>query len=301
MKLNELFGAMENKDLAIKTKKTYRNFFGQFSDFTSLKLGVMPYDLDHECLQEVHLIHFKKHLEDKQARPATIALAINALKFLIRIGKDDFDLDLGVHKIRIPKDKKPTFKGQTAEDREKIYRLLETEHPKDAMILALMILCGMRVQEVRTLKMAQVQETFLENVIGKGERLRDLPLPLRFNNVLIRFMDWRKDYPMGPEYPFIISLRGSVEGDPQSFEYNEKTIYDRVKIALTKANCATTNPHSLRHAYGYGIIEKLGALEANPTRALTIAQRLLGHDDIRTTLIYTQSPLKEVKKLIEEL
>lgn len=178
--------------------------------------------------------------------------------------------------IRLPKvDKAGTIrwiKGYEAES------LLDSTTGQERAIIACG-LSGLRVSEIRDLNVSQVDADRLRNVVGKGGRIRTVPLTTQAAEAI---GGWALGRPDGPLFSLKDGRRIST-----------RSIQNIVSRASTKALGRHLNPHALRHTFG-----TLGAKADIP--ALKLAT-LMGHGDIATAMLYIhfedEDLLQEVRKL----
>jgi integrase/recombinase XerD len=84
------------------------------------------------------------------------------------------------------------------------------------------------------------------------------------------------------------------EGQLHSLPYSEKSLQSVLKQVLQKTNI--TKPvtlHWLRHSFATHLLEQ--------GTDIRFIQELLGHKDIKTTLIYTEISDKNIRKIISPL
>ncbi len=220
MKLQKLNETLMDKDLGSKTLRTYRNYTGKFMDLVSKEDRKPILKLDHKVLNNQNLIKFRNWLVKNDYSPATVEIAVCAVKALVRVANEDFDLNLNIGKVKIYRGKKAVYKGVNVKVIDQLFAVLDEEIPRNALIVALMLLCGLRVDEVRNLTLGQLLPTHLSNVIGKSLRQRDIPLPARIKPIIEKYLDDRKLFPQEENYPLICSPREIVEGNPESYKLN---------------------------------------------------------------------------------
>ncbi len=155
--------------------------------------------------------------------------------------------------------------------KEEILKVLSViSNKKHWLMIALSYGAGLRVSEVTSLKVCDLD--FFENVIyvqcGKGNKDRITVLPEKLGNHLKRFVFGKK-----PEELLFYSERGG--------KLSERTIQKVFRNAIIKAGIMrNAGFHSLRHSFATHLLEQ--------GMDITYIKELLGHRDIRTTLIYTR-------------
>jgi integrase/recombinase XerD len=151
---------------------------------------------------------------------------------------------------------------------------------RDLAIVGLMLLQGLRSQEVRDLNRDDLRLPEAEiRVPGKGNKPRMLPLAPETVQLLDHYL--RLERPDVPTAPLFVSLKGPARGTRMTpaglrslFRYHRQTT--GVKLA---------NPHRFRHTFASDMLR--GGV------SLPTLMRLMGHAHIQTTLIYVHiTPLE---------
>ncbi|MFA6526480.1 MAG: site-specific tyrosine recombinase/integron integrase [Candidatus Buchananbacteria bacterium] len=219
---------------------------------------------DDECRFNVDkLKEFLLNKQEKDYAPQTINLYLNAIKFFYReVVKNYQTIDL--------KFAKRTKRLPVVLSREEIGNIIgSVKNKKHQLLIALSYGAGLRVSEAISLK---VQDVLLDELVicvrqGKGgkDRLTVIPEKLK------------------PELYFLISDRPA---DEYAFEsarggrLTERTAQKVFEQALQAAGIKKSATfHSLRHSFATHLLE-------NGTDVRYV-QELLGHQNIRTTQIYT--------------
>ncbi|MBY0066478.1 site-specific integrase [Empedobacter stercoris] len=161
--------------------------------------------------------------------------------------------------------KLPTFFSQ-----EEVRNLLNaTENLKHKAILTIIYSCGLRLSELINLKIADIKSESNLLLIrqSKGNKDRIVALP---DKLLLLLREYYKVY-----QPKDFLFEGA-KGD----QYSERSVQLILKNAMSKAGVLSKGSvHTLRHSYATHLI-KSGI-------DVRVVQELLGHNDIRTTMIYT--------------
>jgi integrase len=146
---------------------------------------------------------------------------------------------------------------------------------RDLAIVGLMLLQGLRSQEVLDLILPEAQI----RVRGKGNKTRFLPLAPEAAQLLDHYL--RLERPATATNALFVSLKGAARGTRMTpaglrslFRHHRQTT--GVKIA---------NPHRFRHTFASDMVRAGVSLPA--------LMQLMGHAQIQTTLIYMQvTPLE---------
>jgi site-specific recombinase XerD len=174
-------------------------------------------------------------------------LAFNSLLFLYR---HVLNKDFGIHKD-IPRAKKTKGIPMVLSRREIDEVLKHLSHPYK-LVAQLQYGCGLRINEGVSLRIKDFNfDTGLLTVRGKGEKTRTVPIPKMIT----------------PE------LQAQVEAVKKLHDVDLTAGYAR-KAKLTKR----VTSHTFRHSYATAMLQA--------GYDLRTIQTLLGHADIRTTMIY---------------
>jgi integrase/recombinase XerC len=154
---------------------------------------------------------------------------------------------------------------------------------RDLAIVLTMLVCGLRSQEVILLRMEDVNfhQSSLR-VRGKGKRERLVPMPFALMQVYEKYLEIERSVVNSDA--FFVVLQGKNKGQ----KLNRHTFraffwYHRKKLGLPKAR-----PHQFRHAFASDLA-RVGV-------PLTTIQRLLGHADPKTSMIYIELFLDDIRE-----
>ena len=154
--------------------------------------------------------------------------------------------------------------------KEEIRLLLDnTENIKHKAILTTIYSCGLRLSELLNLKIKDIQSS--DKIIrinqSKGNKDRIISLPDKLLDILRDYYLIHKP----TEYLF-----EGKNGD----RYSERSVQLILKKSIAKAKIKTEGTvHTLRHSYATHLIQS--GID------IRIVQELLGHENIKTTMIYT--------------
>lgn len=126
---------------------------------------------------------------------------------------------------------------------------------------------GLRISEICKLKWEDIREDSIIIHHSKSHRLRVIPLTSKLKGIL-------KDIPK--VQPFVF-LNGN------GTENNAVVLSKKMRKYLNKSGLPNLSFHSLRHTY------------ATSLRDPAKAQRLLGHSDIRTTMVYIDPSIEDLR------
>lgn len=205
----------------------------------------------------------------------TLHSRINALKFYYEqiLGREKFFWE-------IPRPKKPFLLPKVISEEKILEGLLAVKNLKHRTILLLAYSAGLRVSEAVSIKVAEINsdrmQIFLNGAKGKKDRLVTLS-----NTILILLREYYKIY-KPKEWLF--------EGENHNEHYSTRSAQQIFKAAYKKLQMpAKCSFHSLRHSFATHLLE-------NGTD-ITYIQKLLGHNDIKTTLRYTHVTNRDASKI----
>lgn len=221
---------------------------------------------------------------------------LTVLRAFLRYLVQEEELDI------YPPDRVKRFKEQQRQVKvlsgDELARLLQAPDredrtgKRDAAILELFFSTGLRLQELRSLNVKDLNFTTREiSVRGKRGKVRVVFISDQAAQALQAYMESRTDH-LSPL--FIRNLEKAVNIMPpgEEFRLSRISIYNIVKKYALKAGIVTDpSPHTLRHSFATDLLRSGADLRS--------VQELLGHKDLSTTQIYTHvtnPQLKEVHK-----
>jgi integrase/recombinase XerD len=180
--------------------------------------------------------------------------------------------------IDMPQLGKPLPKSLSEADVEALLAapdLSEAIGQRDRAMLEVLYACGLRVTELISLTLEQVNlRQGVLRVMGKGSKERLVPMGEEAIVWLERYMrDARHELLSGrPSDVMFPSQRGD--------QMTRQTFWHRIKHQAKVAGInKSLSPHTLRHAFATHLL--------NHGADLRVVQMLLGHSDLSTTQIYT--------------
>jgi len=253
------------KGYSKNTLTTYRSEFNQ-----------LLYLLKEKPVDELSTERLKKYfvycIEKQKLSESTLHSRINAIKFYFEqvLHRDKFF-------VEIPRPKKPLKLPKVISEEKVLAGLLSMKNLKHQALLFTAYSAGLRVSEVVTLKITDVDsdrmQLRIEGAKGKKDRMATLA-----KATLQILREYVRQY-----RPAYYLFEGQQKGTPYSAR-SSQSVFNRVFKQLGLP--PTISFHSLRHSYATHLLE-------NGTDIRYI-QELLGHNDINTTLRYTHVSRKEL-------
>jgi integrase/recombinase XerD len=153
--------------------------------------------------------------------------------------------------------------------------LSEAIGQRDKAMLEVLYACGLRVTELISLTLEQVNlRQGVLRVMGKGSKERLVPMGEEAIVWIERYMRGARDELLAgrPSDVLFPSQRGE--------QMTRQTFWHRIKHQAAVAGIGKSlSPHTLRHAFATHLL--------NHGADLRVVQMLLGHSDLSTTQIYT--------------
>ncbi|MBL7729301.1 MAG: tyrosine-type recombinase/integrase [Dinghuibacter sp.] len=267
------------KGYSESTQKTYSN-----------ELTQVLYWMGDRLLDDLDTDELRAYLEHCSVRQKlsehTLHSRINAIKFY-------FEQVLGRHKMffDIPRPKKPLQLPRVL-NREEVAAVINAiGNVKHKTMLMLAYGCGLRVSEVTNIKLGDVDGgrrlLFIRRGKGKKDRVVSLSPAL-----LVMLREYYKQF--RPE-------RFLFEGLNKGERYSVRSLEAVMQRAKLRAGVRRAgNIHLLRHSFATHLLDK--------GTDVVLIQKLLGHNDIKTTLRYLHvthrdlhgvlSPLEDLRTLL---
>lgn len=269
--LKEYINQLKLKGYSPNTARAYVNEFVQFLNY----LGEIEVSLCTETEVKNYLIYC---IDDLKLKENTLHSRINGIKFYFEkvLFQDRMSFE-----IPRPKKQKKLPKALNINEIRLIF--FHTKNLKHNTILKICYGMGLRLSEIVNIKIqdidSQSMRVFLERAKGKKDRYVNLP-----QSLLEQLRIYYKEY-KPKEYLF----EGQYGG-----QYSPRSVQNIFKNSLQKAGIKKqVGIHSLRHSYATHLLE-------NGTD-IRFIQELLGHNDIKTTLLYTNITDTSLRKIISPL
>jgi integrase/recombinase XerD len=255
------------KGYSPNTLRTYCSEFAQF-------LYILKSHSVLDCNEETIRNYILYCINELKLTENSLHSRINAIKFYFEkvLRRDRMFLE-----IPRPKKQSKLPKVIAIEDVKRLFSV--AVNSKHNTLLKLCYGMGLRVSEIVNLKIADIDSKAMRVFIGraKGKKDRYVNLP---ESILGQLRAYYMDY-KPKEYLF----EGQYGG-----QYSIRSAQQVFKNALLQAKInKNLGIHSLRHSYATHLLE-------NGTDVRFI-QELLGHKDIRTTLLYTNVSDKSIRNI----
>jgi len=265
---------LQLKAYSPSTIRTYMNEVQQFLQVINAK----PADdfTTQRLMDYLQYCYDKLHLSEN-----TLHSRINALKFY-------FEQVLKKERLfwEIPRPKKAVQLPKVFSQDDIAAIINSVSNKKHKVMLMLAYSAGLRVSEVVDIKTFQIDSRrmtiFIHSAKGKKDRMVTLSPVL-----LVMLRDYASEYkPDKRSYLF--------EGQKKGIPYSTRSLQEVLQAAKAKAGVMKPGSvHSLRHSFATHLVER--------GTDVTMIQKLLGHNDLKTTLRYLHTSNKDLLKIMSPL
>ena len=274
---------LTNKNYQNKIIKEYLSYLSKVKGYSQHTVKSYNSDINQylKINQEIgKFSYYLKVLSQKNYTKSTINRKLTSIKTFLKWASsmDYFDASLIQNVSNLKTEKKlPNILSSTY-----INKLLDElpstslKEIRDKAILELMYSSGLRVGEVSSLKIQNFNLNKSIKVLGKGNKERILPITSRASGAISSYLSLaRSKFKNEKSFDFMfLGIRGG--------QLREREIRRIVNLRVG------TFPHSLRHTFATHLLE--GGAD------LRVVQELLGHNDPKTTQIYTHVSKKQLKE-----
>jgi site-specific recombinase XerD len=274
------------------SQHTLTAYCGDLAQFSGFLVKYFPNGIiDLSKIERLFLRDFLRWLKNEGRSNRTLARKAATLKnfFKFCLNQGYITKDPAQY-LKIPKYEKKLpmfFTEQEMLDILRIPDLNTIAGIRDRAILELMYSCGLRISEVVSLKINNLDfHNRIIKVMGKGKKERIIPFGKECRKALKQYAKVRPDFLPDPkEKTFFLNKKGL----PLS---TNDTRYALDRYLHLVAQTKGYTPHSIRHAFATHLLEHGADLKG--------VQEMLGHENLSTTEIYTHLSLEEVKKVYRQ-
>lgn len=273
----------EVKAASKNTLASYHTDLFKFLHFLE-ESKIESFDKISETAVNTYILGMEKH----GLSPATVARNIAAIKsfilYLIKHGKMNHD---PTDRVKPPKVERKIPEALTVEEMNRLLDQPDRTTKKglrDSAMLELLYATGIRVSELITLKVSDVnlKNSFIHCDSESKSRL--VPFGKVASLVLENYLNFGRNEFLGEEHTDVLFL--NINGKPMSRQGFWKLIKSYAKKAKIEHDIT---PQLLRHTFAMHLV--------NNGADLHCIQELLGHSDISTTQIYNQVKGQKVRDM----
>ena len=275
------------RNLSPQTVLTYERFLRDFeSYFKSLDETLTWTTIDTDIVRD-----WLAAMLDKGAKATSVNTALSAVRSFFRfalarrlVGKDP------AHLVTGPKKSKPLPQFVREKEMDELFDEIAWEDTyKDVRARTLLILLyetGVRVSELTGLDDADVDfETGQLKVTGKRNKQRVVPFGSELATVLRQYVELRDAQVAKQSGALLLTEKGTRMTRGQVYGIVHR--YLSMVTTLKKRS-----PHVLRHSFATAMLNNGAGLES--------VKKLLGHESLETTEIYTHTTFEQLKRVYKE-
>jgi site-specific recombinase XerD len=254
---------------------TIREYYVKFSKFAADILPVKCHETDVTKVNE-----FLCKISESNASESLLNGYINAIKFYF--DKVIFLPEFKIDRIKRPRKGHHLPKVLSAQQVDAMLRA--TQNLKHTALLYALYGHGIRLDEVLCLRLDDLlwdrNQIFINQ--GKGNKDRYVPMSQEFKTLIELYIhEYRPQYWL-------------FEGQDQKSQYSDRSVQEVVRKAAKKAGInIKVTPHTMRHSFATHLVD-VGT-------QLPYIKELLGHKDIKTTMIYTHVTTASIEKIVSPL
>jgi len=265
-------------DLYFNYRKYERNLAAKSIDNYQRQLTSSFADITLQTWSELTSVHIRQILNTARRQnlsPRSIALRLSAVRSFCRYLQSQKLLDHNpAVGLQPPKQGKPLPKQLNVDE---MHQLLDFATDsllavRDKAMMELTYSCGLRLSELSSLDLRNVQSDHQLRVIGKGNKERMLPIGNIAWQALQTWLGMRSAFAKEGEQAVFLSK--------QQRRISQRQIAKRMKLWAQHQHLdQQVNPHKLRHSFATHMLESSADLRG--------VQELLGHANLSTTQVYT--------------
>ena len=271
------------KKTSANTELSYRRDLKKVILFLRSKGLTDLVDIKKEDLEE-----YVASMKEQHFATATVSRNIASMKAFFHFLCQEKLIEKDISEsLKAPKIEKKMPEILTTEE---VVRLLEQpsgDSPKevrDKAMLELLYATGIRVTELITLKISEVNLPMSFIVCRDAHKERAIPFGMAAKNALIKYLTEAREQMVEDKSSDI--LFANCSGSPMSRQWFWKLIkYYSKKAGIT----ADITPHTLRHSFAAHLVENGADLRS--------VQEMLGHSDISTTQIYANMNHNRIREV----
>lgn len=276
---------MVETGVGLNTIKAYRRDLEQYIEIIAPTLAENARKEDVEA--------YLKSLKERCLCSKTLARKISCIReFYKFLWSEKLVNENPVASIRTPKIGKTLPSFLTEEEIHKLHIVATAKKDfyslRTWVIIELMYSSGLRVSEVVSLQEKAIDYDMLQILIyGKGSKERVVPLAKKTKTDILEYQKYRDDFLSSKKitskwlFPSLTAVDGHITR--AGFFKNLKKIAFEAGMDYDKIH-----PHMLRHSFATQLVNKHADLRA--------IQKMLGHESITTTEIYTHITTEKLKQ-----
>jgi len=281
------------KGFSENTIDAYRNDLHQLASFVEGEAARCGTILPWAGFDRQSMLSYLSDLKERRYAPTTVARKVAAIKsffgFLVAEGILRDNPTRGVTSPKVGKSlPKPISVSQVRLLLEQPAKLSTLEAKRDRAMLELLYATGMRVSELVSLNLADIDtEGGYVRCFGKGHKERLIPIHSQAARVLKEYLAEGRPHLThdSEEKALFLNRRGE--------RLTRQGFWQKLKGYAKSAELGTEiTPHTLRHSFATHMLSGGADLRS--------VQELLGHANISTTQVYTHLTIDHIRRAYEK-
>ena len=276
----------KEKLLSENTYKAYsidlKYFLKFLSSHISNKINIQ--NLENLSLRDFRSWLSSQKIENHHISPKSQARAKASLKSFFKfLNKNNYVKNTNIFNLQTTKIKRQIPRPLTFNEIMNVINLSGEKNDwtgqRDKSLLILIYAAGLRISEALQLNIIDVEGLDSIRIIGKGKKIREIPLIESAQVAIKQLLDINKN--LDKNSPLFLGVKGKRLNSRQVQKNIEEI---RNKLSLPKS----LTPHTLRHSFATHLLEKGVDLRT--------LQELLGHSSLSTTQGYTAVNINTIHK-----
>ena len=273
------------KQSSANTQMSYQRDLKKFAAFCENRGVTSVKDLKAKDLEA-----YVNVMGEEQFKPATVSRNIASLKAWVHFLQDEGIIKEDIStSLKVPKIEKKVPEIMTMNEVGTLLEQPSGDNPKeirDKAMLELLYATGIRVTELITLNVEDLNLQMNYITCKDGNKERMIPFGAKARTALLRYIESARDKMLSETDSHILFVNCSGKA------MSRQGFWKLIKHYTKKAGItADITPHTLRHSFAAHLVENGADLKS--------VQEMLGHSDISTTQIYAnmnQNRIREVYK-----
>lgn len=269
--------------LSQNTLHAYRN------DLKQLLTWAQSNKLSLQKVKRADLQSYLGERVEQKSSPHSTARQLSSFKrfyrYLVREGAIKIDPTEQISRPKLSRGVPISLSEKDVESLLNAPDLSTTIGLRDKAMLELLYATGLRVSELTTLKLAQLNlNQGIVRIIGKGDKERLVPMGEESQKYLSSYLKQGRADILGER------MTDCIFPTSRSHCMTRQTFWHLIKrYAVIAGITSDLSPHTLRHAFATHML--------NHGADLRVVQMLLGHSDLSTTQIYTHVAKERLSNL----
>lgn len=271
---------LKELNYSLKTYESYRRDLMFYNKF------IRNNNIDYLKISKEEVLEYLKYMDNLKHTNRTISRHLSSLRSFYNYLVDVKLISSNVFKrVRNPKVERKLPNYLNIVELEEILDSIKEDSPKnirDKCIFELLYATGIRVSEASNIKIKNIDISSNSiRIIGKGNKERIVYFGTTAKDLLFKYIKVRKHFEINEkeDYLFLNNF-----GEKLSREGISKIINDIITHSSIKHKIS---PHVLRHTFATHLLDNGADLKS--------VQELLGHENLKTTEIYTHVSNERLK------